>query len=39
MNIRMKALERNTEACSQEEDSLDSCAESEQAFEMPFNEH
>ncbi|XP_018570108.1 LON peptidase N-terminal domain and RING finger protein 2 isoform X2 [Anoplophora glabripennis] len=39
MNIRMKALERNTVACSQEEDSLDSCAESEQAFEMPFSEN
>ncbi|KAJ8919896.1 hypothetical protein NQ315_006425 [Exocentrus adspersus] len=39
MNIRMKALERNTVTCAQDEDTMDSCTESEHSFEMPFNEN
>ncbi|KAJ8943583.1 hypothetical protein NQ318_006585 [Aromia moschata] len=39
MNIRMKALERNTVACSQDEDPLESCGETERSFELPFNDN
>ncbi|CAG9855662.1 unnamed protein product [Phyllotreta striolata] len=37
MKIRMRALERNTVACSQETDSMDSCGETGRSFELPFN--
>ncbi|KAJ8971411.1 hypothetical protein NQ314_000721 [Rhamnusium bicolor] len=39
MNVRMKALERNTVACSQDEDPLESCGDTERSFEMPFNDN
>ncbi|RZB39937.1 LON peptidase N-terminal domain and RING finger protein 2, partial [Asbolus verrucosus] len=37
MEIRMKALERNTLSCPQSEDASESCSDSERTFDIPFN--
>ncbi|XP_063910969.1 LON peptidase N-terminal domain and RING finger protein 1 [Zophobas morio] len=37
MEIRMKALERNTMNCLNSDDSTESCSDSERTFEIPIN--